>query len=183
MTTKQRIWITPTQVELNGTKLPVTAHGGALLTELYRQHVNDYPKFFKMDELSRLGFVAAELLLQAEGDRHSDTDDRAVSLFNRCSSLCNDRKYQATIADKNDYFPSPSIFVYTLPNIVTGEIAIRNRYYGETSFYVLAARDYSFMQSVVEASFRDGTTRSALFGWIDCEDHDHFEAYMELVVQ
>ena len=34
---------------------------GVDLTQLYRQEVGDYPKFFKMDVLSRLGFLLTEL--------------------------------------------------------------------------------------------------------------------------
>ena len=59
MRVKSWVRITPTSVELNGEQLKVNASGAALLTELYRTYVNDYPKFFKMDELSKLGFIAA----------------------------------------------------------------------------------------------------------------------------
>ena len=72
MTTKQWVRITPEGVEVSGEPLTTAGRGAALLTEVYRAKVNDYPKFFKMDELSKLGFLATELLLQAEGDRHSD---------------------------------------------------------------------------------------------------------------
>lgn len=181
MTTSQWVKITPDDIVLNGGQLNTTARGAAMLTEVYRARINDYPKFFKMDELSKLGFIASELILQAEGDRHRDSEDRAVILFNRSSSVCNDRKYQETIQDSDNYFPSPSLFVYTLPNIVTGEIAIRNGYYGETSFYVLDTYDEALIHQTLEASFLDGMTRSAIFGWLDCEDQDHFEAYMCLI--
>lgn len=181
MTTKQWVRITPKGVVLNGERLTTTAQGVALLTELYRARVNDYPKFFKMDELSKLGFIASELILQADGDRHQDSEDRAVILFNRSSSICNDRKYQKTIQYAEDYFPSPALFVYTLPNIVSGEIAIRNGYYGETMFYVLDEHDEDLMRATLEASFLDKSTKSAICGWLDCEDKDHFEAYICLI--
>ena len=107
------------------------------MTAIYKQYIDDYPKFYKMDSLSRLGFVATELLLNAEGQRKDiPTEDRAVILFNRSSSIMADKKYLVSIKDPEDYFPSPSVFVYTLPNIVTGEIAMRNLYHGETSFYI-----------------------------------------------
>ena len=35
-----------------------------MLVELYRRFADDYPKFFKMDTLCRLGFIAAEILLK-----------------------------------------------------------------------------------------------------------------------
>lgn len=176
-----QIVITPDEAILNGQKLSTTKQGGALLTELYREKINDYPKFFKMDELCKLGFVASELLLQDCGDRHEGTADRAIVLFNHAGSLCNDRNYQKTINDKESFFPSPSLFVYTLPNIVTGEIAIRNHYYGETSFYVLDEDDPALIRSMAEEVILQGRAKSVICGWLDCEDKDHFLARLEVV--
>lgn len=181
MRIRQWVKISPTGVELNGVLLKTSSTGAALLTELYRTYVNDYPKFFKMDELSKLGFIASELLLEADKDRHSESEDRAVVLFNSSSSICNDRKYQETIQDRNDFYPSPSIFVYTLPNIVTGEIAIRNHYYGETSFYVLNEYDERAIENVLASLFADGVTSSAISGWLDCDDKDNFSAYIYII--
>lgn len=175
------IVITPEEVILNGQKLSTTKQGGALLTELYREKINDYPKFFKMDELCKLGFVASELLLQVSGNRHEGTADRAIVLFNHAGSLCNDRNYQKTINDKESFFPSPSLFVYTLPNIVTGEIAIRNHYYGETSFYVLDEDNPALIRSMAEEVILQGRAKSVICGWLDCEDKDHFLARLEVV--
>lgn len=176
MKVKRWIEITPDSVVLNGEPIQTKATGVELLTELYRHYVNDYPKFFKMDELSKLGFVASELLLKGEEEHHEEQEDRAVILFNRSSSICNDRKYQKTIQHDDDFYPSPSIFVYTLPNIVTGEIAIRHHYYGETALYVLDQADEQLMNDVVMAVFADSFTKSVLTGWLDCETRDQFTA-------
>ena len=175
--------IRPDAVEVDGRRLPIDAHGPALLTALYRQYVGDYPKYYKMDPLSRLGFVASELLLQAEEgrERFVTCDDRAVIFFNHSSSVCADRQYMETIGDPENCFPSPSVFVYTLPNIVTGEIAIRNHYHGETSFYILPRRDDSLIQQVLHASCLDPATQSILCGWLDYEDDAHFEAHLKIV--
>ena len=176
-----QIVITPDEAILNGQKLSTMKQGGALLTELYREKINDYPKFFKMDELCKLGFVATELLLQDGGDRHEGTADRAIVLFNLTGSLCNDRNYQKTINDMENFFPSPSLFVYTLPNIVTGEIAIRNHYYGETSFYVLDQDDPVLIRAMAQDVILQGRAKSVICGWLDCEDKDHYLARLEVV--
>ena len=171
------VHITPDKVWVNGKALAHQESGAALLTELYRTHVGDYPKFFKMDTLSKLGFVASELLLQAEGKpRFEPCEDRAVIFFNRSASLQADTAYQATIQDPGNFFPSPAAFVYTLPNIVTGEIAIRNKYYGETSFIVLPDQDPNIMEQQLRNAFLDPMTTSVLGGWLDCMDEHHFEA-------
>ena len=179
---KHFVMITPETVKLNGVDMSHAEQGNALLTELYRAHVGDYPKFFKMDTLSKLGFVASEMLLKDEGEeRFVPREDRAVVLFNRTASLLADTNYQATIQDPENFFPSPAAFVYTLPNIVTGEIAIRNKYYGETSFIVVESCDAQIMARQLMNVFQDPMTQSILGGWLDCTDENHFEARLFLV--
>jgi len=73
------------------------------------------------------------------------------------------------------------VFVYTLPNIVTGEIAIRNHYYGETSFYILPERSEQQMEGILCASCLDPANKSFLTGWLDYEDEEHFVAEIKLL--
>ena len=174
---KHRVQISPSTIVVDGKPLALEGTGKSLLTAIYKRYVDDYPKFYKMDPLSRLGFVATELLLKAEGERKdTPSEDRAVILFNRSSSIQADRKYLASIIDPEDYFPSPSVFVYTLPNIVTGEIAMRNLYHGETSFYITDERNDEQIKQTLIASFADKKTKSIVGGWIDYQDDSHFEA-------
>ena len=179
---KHRVHITPQGIWLDGKVFAIDKEGkqSSLLTALYKQIIGNYPKYYKMDGLCRLGFVASELLLKAERDEGSFTEDinktRAIVFFNRSSSIASDKKYLASIAEKDNYFPSPSVFVYTLPNIVTGEIAIRNGYHGETSFYILPHKNELLMQDIIETTFMDEQTTSVLTGWLDYEDSEHFEA-------
>lgn len=186
-TTTHTIRITPEEVILDQRKLwerkeELGEQEGqehhSLLTSLYKQMIGNYPKFYKMDGLSRLGFVASEILLNAE---KGETDkERAIIFFNHSSSIASDRNYKESINDKDNYFPSPSIFVYTLPNIVTGEIAIRNHFHGETSFFILPDKDERLMEEILQASCRDAQSKSFLTGWIDYEDERHFEAELKI---
>ena len=150
------------------------------ITEFYRSLQVDYPKFFKMDNLSKLGFVASEMLLKDAENRFEPREDIAVICFNRSSSLETDTQYEATIARNDNYFPSPSLFVYTLPNIVMGEIAIRNKFFGETSFYILENYDFEKIMQIVENTFSDKTINEALVAWIECFENI-FEVKMFLV--
>ena len=170
--------ITSESVTIDGKPLELQEKGGALLTEVYKRYIGDYPKYYKMDVLCRLGFVASELLLRRCDEREDET---AIILFNHSSSIQADKNYQTSIADPDNYFPSPSAFVYTLPNIVTGEIAIRHHIQGETSFYILQEKDEQMMEKMIEASFADPGTRRILCGWIDAEDDDHFEAELKTI--
>lgn len=186
-TTTHTIRITPEEVILDQRKIwerkeELGKQEGlehhSLLTSLYKQMIGNYPKFYKMDGLSRLGFVASEILLNAE---KGDTDkERAIIFFNHSSSIASDRNYKESIKEKDNYFPSPSIFVYTLPNIVTGEIAIRNHFHGETSFFILPDKDEKMMEEILLASCRDAQSKSFLTGWIDYEDEKHFEAELKI---
>lgn len=186
-TTTHTIRITPEEVILDQRKIwegkeELGEQEGlehhSLLTSLYKQMIGDYPKFYKMDGLSRLGFVASEILLNAE---KGETDkEKAIIFFNHSSSIASDRNYKESIKDKDNYFPSPSIFVYTLPNIVTGEIAIRNHFHGETSFFILPDKDKKMMEEILQASCRDVQSKSFLTGWIDYEDERHFEADLKI---
>lgn len=175
------IRITDETVVFNGEKLPHETTGNALLTELYRNHIGDYPKFFKMDALCKLGFVASEFLLGKEENRFAPREDRAIVFFNRSGSLNADTHFQATIQDKENYFPSPAVFVYTLPNIVTGEIAIRNKYYGETSFIVMEQNDPQVMARQLQNAFLDANTKSILGGWINCDNDNRFDAFLFII--
>ena len=154
---------------------------GASLSTLYNRYIRNYPRFHKMDNLCKLGFIASELLLREIGEkRFVEREDRAVVLFNRSSSIDVDRKYMTTIADRENYFPSPSLFIYTLPNIVTGEIAIRNNWHGETSLYILPAHDERQELEILEATCLDPSISSILAGWVDYPEDGNFAADMAI---
>lgn len=162
-----RVHILPDGVTLDGRPLPVQSQGAGLLSEIYKKYVGDYPKYHKMDALSRLAFLATELLL-SRGDVPQDSG-RATILFNRTSSVVADRCHLGSIAKPGEFYPSPSVFLGTLPNIATGEIAIRHGYTGETSLYITDFRDEALMKKVVGSSFSQGGFRSLICGFVDCE--------------
>lgn len=165
-----RVHILPDGVTLDGKPLPIQSQGAGLLSEIYRKYVGDYPKYHKMDALSRLAFLATELLL-SRGDVPQDSG-RATILFNRTSSVVADRCHLGSIAKPGEFYPSPSVFLGTLPNIATGEIAIRHGYTGETSLYITDFRDEALMKKVVSSSFSQGGFRSLICGFVDCESVD-----------
>lgn len=148
------------------------------LNDLYRKEVGDYPKFFKMDNLSKLGFLAAELIFK--GFKDLENENTAIILFNKNASLITDRLYQKTICEQ-DYFPSPALFVYTLPNIVTGEIAIRHKIQGETSFYVLGEEDEAIMERIISNSMKFSKTEWILTGWVEYENERDYYAKIKLI--
>ena len=100
-----------------------------------------------------------------------------------------DRQYLATICDdaesfaplsRERFFPSPSVFVYTLPNIAAGEVAIRHHLRGETSFYILPERDETLMRQILEATLARTNMRTAICGWVDAESETNYECELSI---
>src|ERR1700744_5531982 len=122
------------------------AAGQDFLLAVYRYPGVQYPKFYKMDNLSKLGWLACELLLR-DGFRAEDyrPEEVPVVLSNANASLDTDYKYFATVKD----IPSPALFVYTLPNIMTGEICIRHHFKGENAFFVFESFNAAFLAQYV----------------------------------
>jgi len=77
---------------------------------------------------------------------------------------------------QKNFFPSPAVFVYTLPNIVTGEVAIKHKTYGETAFYALEKKDDVLIHHLLQTVCCDTTTEKIIGGWLEYESEDCFEA-------
>lgn len=149
----------------------------AFLANTYRRLNIGYPKFYKMDRLSQLGFVAAECLLQASpGKSEYPAESVAVILANAHSSLDTDVRYQESMS----VIPSPALFVYTLPNIVIGEICIRHQIKGENTFFIFEQYDIAFLNDYINQLLEHGNTQAVIGGWIDVFQ-DHYDAFLYLV--
>jgi len=130
--------ISAKSVKINGTgvfSFSDSDNYSTFLTGIYRFLQLSYPKFFKMDLLSKTGFLAVEALYK-DSIRIVDTPDYSTAVFMTCksSSLETDENFQFTLA--NDNIPSPSLFVYTLPNILLGELCIRHKLFSENTCFV-----------------------------------------------
>ncbi|MEE6127429.1 3-oxoacyl-ACP synthase [Chryseobacterium arthrosphaerae] len=143
--------------------------------EAYKNLELSYPKFHKMDALSKLAFLAAEPLLNNED--HSRT---AVVFANRSSSLDTDFKYQESINDQENYFPSPAVFVYTLPNICVGEISIRHKMQTENAFFVLDEFDEKFLNDYSGQLLQSGKADKVLCGWVELYQ-ENYKAFVYLL--
>ncbi|MCJ8154442.1 3-oxoacyl-ACP synthase [Chryseobacterium sp. SSA4.19] len=130
--------------------------------EAYKNLGINYPKFHKMDNLSKLAFLASEMILKNED--HSRT---ALVFANTSSSLDTDSKYQESINSPENYFPSPAVFVYTLPNICVGEISIRHKMQTENAFFVLDEFDENFLNLYAGQVLQSGKAEKVLCGWVE----------------
>lgn len=161
--------ITGNQVLSDGKPVSISASEKGWLTDIYNTLGVHYPKFFKMDALCKAGFLAAELVMPGTPENPEPVLDTAVIVFNRSASLENDTAYSRTITPEN-YFPSPALFVYTLPNIVTGEIAIRHKTVGESACYISENFDAGALFSATAGCFAHTDAATVLCGWVEVLD-------------
>ncbi len=173
------------RVWLNGIVEYVSEAGSVdkLFRSVYRHYNIDYPKFFKMDNLCKLAFLSAEILLQGTTllEKYPG-EELAIILENASSSLEYDQKHQESIRDRNKYFPSPSVFVYTIPNIMVAEIAIRRKMKGENAVFILEQFDPGFIYHYVSELFRNQQVSCCLTGWVECYG-DHYQSFLFIIEQ
>lgn len=133
------------------------------LFTIYQHFRFDYPRFYKMDNLSKLGWLAAEILLNNNLHKKYRPEEVGIVLINRSSSLDTDIKYFETLKK----MASPALFVYTLPNIVMGEISIRHHLKGENTLFVSKEFDKSFLQYYIQNLFESNAVESCICGWLE----------------
>lgn len=151
-----------------------TCELNSFLDAAYNQLGIQYPKFYKMDNLGKLGFLAAETVFA--NTTIADKRSVAVVLSNAHASLDTDVRYWQSTKTQ----PSPALFVYTLPNIVTGEICIRHGIIGENVFFVSERIDLDLLVQYAEMMFMQNEVQYCLAGWIDVMG-DHHDVFLYLV--
>ncbi|MFT4982670.1 MAG: hypothetical protein ACI9UR_002546 [Bacteroidia bacterium] len=165
------------EVHINGELFCQHIDEDPFLRSIYKHIGLTYPKFFKMDELSRLGFLGAEMtLMRSEMNAYKD-DEIAVVFSNHSSSLQTDYEFFKSVQTG---IASPAQFVYTLPNIEVGEICIRHKLYGENNFLIMPRFDAQTLLDQCEILFADGAAKAVLIGWTEADgaNHDGFFAFI-----
>lgn len=141
--------------------------GADFLDKAYEFFGLNYPKFHKMDNLCKTGFLAVEFLLQNRVWKAGlQSEEVGVIVSNSHSSLDTDIRYEESLATT----PSPSLFVYTLPNVLIGELCIRHQVKGETACFVFDIFDASFQAGYVDTLFETGKIKACISGWADYYD-------------
>lgn len=129
----------------------------------------NYPKFHKMDNLAKLGIIATEIMLGGRVLKDEfNAEEVAVILSNASSSLDTDIKYLASTTQ----IPSPALFVYTLPNIVMGEICIKHGLKGENGFFVFEKFNPQFITGYVNQVLQQGA-QACIAGWVEVLGDQH----------
>ena len=186
MTTKYNIssycHIKNQQVSLNGTVVFNEEHPrfSDFIKAVYKAQDTKYPKFFKMDNLSKLAFLAADILLKNQQLNLEKEHNIALVFSNRAASLDTDLTHQKAIQDKDNYFPSPAVFVYTLPNICLGEISIKYKLFTENSFFIFDRFNAEHLMTYAHSLLDINKADSVLCAWVELEG-ENYEAFLYLV--
>jgi len=156
---------------------------GAFLKQAYKALKIGYPKFYKMDIYSKLAIIAADVLIKGSSGFHDISPAKTgVVLSNASASLDTDRKHQKTISEGKEWFPSPAVFVYTLPNIMNGEICIRHKLTGEQMFFVSEKFDTVMLEVYIRSLFDGGLVDQCLGGWVEADaTSDNYRAFLFVV--
>ncbi len=163
-------------IQKNGKIVFKKVNADNFLINAYESLKINYPRFYKMDELARLGFIAAELLLSDRNiDKDYSLDKVGVVLSNASSSLVTDKKYLSS----TQQIASPALFVYTLPNIVAGEICIRHGLKGENGFFIFESFEAKFMANYVNHVLQRGS-QACVAGWVEANESAN-QAFLYLV--
>ena len=119
-----------------------------------------YPKFFKMDNLSQLGFLGAEMVLM-----RSVESPKTMKLPWCMQTEVRVWKQTTFTESLESGIASPAQFVYTLPNIEVGEICIKHKLYEENNFLISHRFDAQQMLNRYQALFDDNAAKTVLIGW------------------
>ncbi len=147
------------------------------LKKAFKHFKPGYAKFYKMDEISKLGFLASEIILKDKPYQHFKPEDIGIVLSNSQSTLVTDTQFQESIEDDNNFYPSPSVFVYTLPNIMIGEISIRHGFRGENAFYIFENFLANYIADYINELFLSHKLKACIGGWVD-QSSENYEAFI-----
>ncbi|WP_291590279.1 beta-ketoacyl-[acyl-carrier-protein] synthase family protein [Bacteroides sp.] len=174
-----RIAIRPGVVEFNGTTIFSSSETAfaPFIREAYKNLGENNMKFYKMDNLCKLGYVAAGYLLK---DVNYQPEEIGIILANASSSLDTDCKHQAIISKEGDKDASPAVFVYTLPNVVLGEICIRHKIKGENTFFVCPHYDSGLLEDYARIVMSKGKLRTCVIGWCELMDGQYQAEFKQL---
>jgi hypothetical protein len=131
-----------------------------VLEAIYDLIQPNYPKFYKMDPLSQLGFLLAEELLRGIETNKPD----GIIVWNKHSSYWADIRH---VDNMSKNVSGPANFTYTLPNIVIGEIAIRHQLLGESGVFITDGLDLTEMATTTQLYLNTSPNKRMVICWLD----------------
>lgn len=151
-----------------------SADFGTFIREAFKSRGENNMKFYKMDDLCKLGYVAAVWLL--DGIEFGE-EECGMVLSGKYGCLDTDMKHQQIIDKEGDVASSPAVFVYTLPNVVAGEISIRHHIKGENTWFWSDDRTMSDLKHYASLMAGASDLRYCIIGHLDFLNGEYFAKF------
>lgn len=151
-----------------------SADFGTFIREAFKSRGENNMKFYKMDDLCKLGYVAAAWLL--DGIEFGE-EECGMVLSGKYGCLDTDMKHQQIIDKEGDAASSPAVFVYTLPNVVAGEISIRHHIKGENTWFWSDDRTMSDLKHYASLMAGASDLRYCIIGHLDFLNGEYFAKF------
>lgn len=151
-----------------------SADFGTFIREAFKSRGENNMKFYKMDDLCKLGYVAAAWLM--DGIEFGE-EECGMVLSGKYGCLDTDMKHQQIIDKDGDAASSPAVFVYTLPNVVAGEISIRHHIKGENTWFWSDDRTMSDLKHYATLMAGASDLRYCIIGHLDFLNGEYFAKF------
>ena len=151
-----------------------SADFGTFIREAFKSRGENNMKFYKMDDLCKLGYVAVAWLL--DGIEFGE-EECGMVLSGKYGCLDTDMKHQQIIDKEGDAASSPAVFVYTLPNVVAGEISIRHHIKGENAWFWSDDRTMSDLKHYASLMAGASDLRYCIIGHLDFLNGEYFAKF------
>jgi hypothetical protein len=149
----------------------------ALSKRIFNSLDKPYPKFHKMDRISKLAYLSGDLLMNQISLDSYNSENIALIFSNSSATIETDIKFQHSISE----IPSPAIFVYTLPNIMVGELCIRFGLKGENLFFVEPQFNPRLLTEQAHLLFANSQIELCILAWVDFYSPEDYSCFMCLV--
>ena len=172
----RRVQISQGQVNVDGTSVFVSSQTDfhTFFREAFKSREEANMKFYKMDDLCKLGYLASAWLL--DGIEYGE-EECGIVMSGKYGCLDTDIRHQQIIDSEGDSSASPAVFVYTLPNVVAAEISIRHHIKGENIWFWSEDKTMSDIKKYASILAASRDLKYCIAAHIDFINGDYFAIF------
>ena len=172
----RRVQISQGQVNVDETSAFVSSQTDFHIfsREAFKSRGESNMKFYKMDDLCKLGYLASAWLL--DGIEYGE-EECGIVMSGKYGCLDTDIRHQQIIDSEGDSSASPAVFVYTLPNVVAAEISIRHHIKGENIWFWSEDKTMSDIKKYASILAASRDLKYCIAAHIDFINGDYFAIF------
>lgn len=172
----RRVQISQGQVNVDETQAFISSQTDfhTFSREAFKSREEANMKFYKMDDLCKLGYLASAWLL--DGIEYGE-EECGIVMSGKYGCLDTDIRHQQIIDSEGDSSASPAVFVYTLPNVVAAEISIRHHIKGENIWFWSEDKTMSDIKKYASIMTASRDLKYCIAAHIDFINGDYFAIF------